>query len=93
MPIKVKNLNGTSDNRVPFSYSSWLDYWEKKAQRRAGKCGHCDSKAIVGAHVQKAGNLDRSWYIVPLCYKCNCKSSSEEFVVDEELVPVNNERR
>ena len=52
--IKVKNLNGTSDNRVPSGYSSWLEYWEKKTGKKAGECGHCPERAYVGAHVQKA---------------------------------------
>ncbi len=89
MSTNVKNLNGTSDNRVPSGYSSWLEYWEKKTGKRAGECGHCTAKAEVGAHVQKADSYDRSWYIVPLCYACNQKPSTEEFMVYEELVPVN----
>lgn len=88
MSTQVKNLNGTSDNKVPNSYSSWLDFWEKKTGKKAGECGHCTSKAEVGAHVQKADGNDKSWYIVPLCQKCNKKVSSEEFTVYEELVPV-----
>lgn len=89
MSTNVKNLNGTSDNRVPYGYSSWLDYWEKKTGKKAGECGHCYEKAYVGAHVQKANSSDKSWYIVPLCYKCNQKPSTEEFTVYEDLVPVN----
>ena len=89
MATKVHNLNGTSDDRVPAGYSSWLDYWEKNARKKAGECGCCFHKAEVGAHVQKVDGLDKSWYIVPLCCKCNSKSSLEEFTVFETLVPVN----
>ena len=89
MSVKVKNLNGTSDNKVPYGYSSWLDYWEKKTGKKAGECGHCRERASVGAHVQKADSFDRSWYIVPLCHGCNQRPSTEEFMVYEELVSVN----
>ena len=34
MATKVKNLNGTSDNRVPYGYDSWLDFWEKNPVKR-----------------------------------------------------------
>ena len=88
--IKVKNLNGTYDNKVPAGYSSWLDFWEKKSGKRAEKCGRngCIKKATDGAHVQKADSNDNRWYIVPLCHECNMKPSSEEFYVNEILVPV-----
>ena len=89
MAVKVKNLNGTSDNKAPAEYSSWLEFWEKKAGKKAGECGHCTADAEVGAHVQKADSSDKSWYIVPLCKTCNKKSSSEEFTVYEPLVAVN----
>ena len=89
MGTKVKNLNGTSDNKVPQGYTSWLNFWEKKTGKTPDKCGHCKNKATVGAHVQKADSSDMKWYIVPLCYQCNNKPSNEEFMVYEELVPVN----
>lgn len=86
---KVKNLNGTGD-RLPVGYSSWLDFWERKTGKKAGKCGcrGCTKKATDGAHIQKADSDDRHWYIVPLCHECNMKPSSEEFYVDETLVSV-----
>lgn len=90
MATKVKNLNGTSDNRVPYGYDSWLDFWEKKSGKKAKECAHCSNGAQVGAHVQKADSNDRSWHIVPLCCRCNCKSSSEEFTVYDVLIPVNS---
>lgn len=87
--VKVKNLNGTG-NRLPVGYSSWLDFWEKKTGKKASECGRsgCAKKATDGAHVQKADSDDRRWYIVPLCHECNMKPSSEEFYIDETLVPV-----
>lgn len=88
--MKIKNLNGTSDNKIPAGYSSWIDFWEKKSGKKAGECGRrgCHKKATDGAHVQKADSDNRNWYIVPLCHECNMKPSSEEFYVDELLVPV-----
>ncbi len=90
MPYNVKNLNGTSNNRVPCGYTSWLDFWEKKSGKKARECACCYKNAEVGAHVQKANSDDRSWYIVPLCCHCNCISSSEEFTVYDILIPVNS---
>lgn len=49
----VKNLNGTADNKAPYGYISWLDFWEKKSGKKAHECAHCRAKATVGAHVQK----------------------------------------
>ncbi|MDD4520067.1 MAG: hypothetical protein PHI50_04220 [Alphaproteobacteria bacterium] len=86
----VKNLNGTSNRQVPSGYSSWLDFWEKKAGKKARECSACTSRSnLVGAHVMKAYSSDDKWYIVPLCSSCNNKSSTEIFSVYEELVPVN----
>ena len=84
--IKVKNLNGTSDNDAHI----WLDFWERKTGKKVGECGcrGCTKKATDGAHVKKADSNDGRWYIVPLCHECNMKPSSEEFYVDEVLVPV-----
>ncbi|MDR1846950.1 MAG: hypothetical protein LBR17_02395 [Bacteroidales bacterium] len=88
--ICVKNLIGTSDNRVPNDYSSWLDYWEKEKNQKANQCSASDcsqSDNLVGAHVKKVGSDDNSWYIVPLCQSCNM--SEREFLVNENLlVPV-----
>lgn len=88
---KVRNLNGTGSERYknpPSGYKSWLDFWEKKAEENAGECGHCGEKADLGAHVKKATGTDNSWYIVPLCAKCNKKPSEEAFDVYETLIPV-----
>ncbi len=84
----VKNLNGTADNKAPYGYISWLDFWEKKSGKKAHECAHCRAKATVGAHVQKASIEDRRWFIVPLCEKCNQKPSTDVFAVYEELAPV-----
>ena len=88
---KVKNLNGTDDNKVPSGYKSWKHWWETKKKRKFGtcSCGDCSSDAEVGAHVQKVGPSDR-WYIVPLCISCNVGKKNVEFEVrDNDLEPVN----
>lgn len=91
MLIKVKNLQGTSDNSVPSGYSSWLDFWEKKTGRKADKCSNteCYSKASVGAHVIKLDGT-KEWYIVSLCDNCNNYHNEDDFFVnDYDLVKVN----
>jgi len=84
MATKVKNLNGTSDNDCP-KCGTWLKHWEKLSGKTADECACCSQKATVGAHVQKAESDNNKWYIVPLCKKCNGKSSTEEFNVYEVL--------
>jgi hypothetical protein len=87
----VKNLNGTTDNRPPYGFSSWKDWWEAKTGRRFGfcSCSSCSQRATVGAHVQKVG-MDRKWYIVPLCGSCNTgKKNVQFYVADADLVAVN----
>ena len=90
MRHKVKNLNGTS-GMLPQKGSSWLEFWEMKTGLRANHChyvgcGTTDRHNLVGAHVKKVGVNDDSWYIVPLCNRCN--HIGTEFWVDGPLVPV-----
>ena len=90
MYITVKNLNGTSDNTPPNGASSWLEYWEQEKYKPTF-CSNaeCFEKAEVGGHVKKVNQDDGSWYITPLCKKCNAKSSDKTFNVDDDyLVPV-----
>lgn len=89
--IKVKNVNGSGRFACPADYDSWLDYWEEQSGKTAWRCSAIDCHLngrdnLVGAHVQKVYGTDKSWYIVPLCRGCN--NRTDEFYVDEELVPV-----
>lgn len=89
--MKVKNLNGTSDNKVPSGYISWKDWWEKKSGKTFStcSCSGCSESAKVGGHVQKNLQSDRSWYIVPLCNSCNVAKKDIVFEVrDADLEPV-----
>lgn len=90
MRHKVQNLNGTS-GRLPQNESSWLEFWEMKTGLRANHChyvgcGTTGRHNLVGAHVKKVGVNDDSWYIVPLCNRCN--HIGTEFWVEGPLVPV-----
>ena len=79
---KVKNLNGTDDNKVPSGYKSWKDWWETKKKRKFGtcSCGDCSSDAEVGAHVQKVGPFGDLRIVVylrlPEAYRCLSRPSS-----------------
>ncbi len=86
--VLVKNINGTSD-RTPNNFYSWKDYWMSVKGYWPSKCAayRCNHSADVGGHVIKVNSLDKSWYIVPICYLHN--NSGESFYVDESmLVPV-----
>lgn len=90
--IKVKNINGTSDNKPPKGYSSWEEWWEEKKGRKFDTCSchDCTNNAEVGAHVQKSSFYSNKWYIVPLCKACNNKAKDEVFEVREyDLEEVN----
>ena len=88
---KVKNVNGSSRFASPSGYDSWLEYWETHSGKTASRCSAIDCHDfgiwnLVGAHVKKVYGSDNSWYIVPLCRSCNTRT--DEFYVDETLVPV-----
>ncbi len=89
-PVKLKNLNGTSDNQC--KCQSWLAHWLKFSRKTISLCPvvSCFDRAEVGAHVQKDTNADNNWYIVPLCKKHNAeKSKTIEVSDDTSLVPAN----
>lgn len=79
--VKVKNMHSGSKD-APSGYDSWIDFWKKKK----GKIGtiycantECDRIAEHGGHVIKVNSDDKSWYIVPLCVKCN-ENKDEKFI-------------
>ncbi len=89
---RIKNVVGSSRFPAPSGYESWLDYWEKKTGIKKSICGAsgCSNTVLVGAHVQKVNSADKSWYITPLCTKCNQRT--DEFDVHWDLVPVPSNR-
>lgn len=73
--MTIRNINGTSDSTC--KCGSWLDHWRKfSGQQVPAYCpaDKCYEKTEVGAHVQKDDSSDHSWYIYPLCKKCNAKT-------------------
>lgn len=89
--MKVKNLNGTSDNSC--NCGSWLKHWENfSGQSLPTYCceSSCMNKPTVGAHVQKDSSTDESWYIIPLCSTHNAdKGQTLEIQSSTKLVSAN----
>jgi|SRR5690348_3409430 len=84
--MRVTNINGTSLNKC--SCGSWLDHWVKfSRQPLPSYCTQtiCLQKPEVGAHVQKAGSTDQSWYIVPLCKAHNGKTGESIDILDSTV--------
>ena len=81
--MKVKNINGTSQNIC--KCGSWLDHWKKfSGQSLPSHCleQKCLQKPEVGAHVQKNSSTDSSWYIIPLCKTHNAETGKSPTVSD-----------
>ena len=84
--VPVKNLHhGTDEN------SKYLRQWESLEEREAKGCSNhfCkndeENPALVGAHVIKVGSeVDKNWYIVPLCHKCNSDDYEDSICVRKE---------
>lgn len=80
---KVNNINGTSANIC--KCTSWLQHWVNYSGRTLPTyCGEttCTKAPEVGAHVQKDGSTDRSWYIVPLCKTHNSSMGTLDVTLD-----------
>lgn len=94
--INVVNAVGTSDEKCPNGYGSWLDFWERKTNKMATYCRNCgkSTRNLCGGHVQKVEqHSDGKWYrvtglyIIPICPECNNPANNTIFRVDErELV-------
>lgn len=83
--MKIKNINGTSDNTC--KCSSWLTHWEKFNPARQKVPTYCPTVSCiktpeVGAHVQKDSYSDNAWHIIPLCTSCNAKTGQTLDVSD-----------
>jgi hypothetical protein len=87
--MKVKNLNGTTDNKK-CPCGSWLDHWKNNTGDDSPFCAvaACPREAVDGGHVKKKGD-DNTQYIVPLCKTHNGKHGEElDLLAGTELVPV-----
>jgi hypothetical protein len=81
--MKVKNINGTSQNTC--KCGSWLDHWKKFSHQSISQyCSEktCIKKPEVGAHVQKDNSTDAGWYIVPFCNTHNGETNESLEIVD-----------
>ncbi len=69
--MKVKIISGAAQTTC--ACGSWLRHWEKFSHHTATYCPveGCWNKDLVGSHVQKAGDFDKSCYIVAMCYSHN----------------------
>ena len=87
----LKNLNhGTDEN------TNYIRQWETYKGYKATQCANHDCRneknnpALVGAHVIKSEGEDKSWYICPLCSKCNSDANHDDMMVNEiDLAPYN----
>lgn len=85
--MKVTNIGGTRDK--PCTCGSWLLHWQRYGGVPGRPCcsvANCTAPIIVGAHVQRDGAPDRSWYIVPLCTGHNAKAPALTIRNDAILV-------
>jgi hypothetical protein len=93
--MKVRNINGTSDNpNCPCG--SWLKHWVRYSGNNDPFCAatSCLELPTDGAHVQKMDKDDRSWYIVPLCKKHNGLHGQELDIENNvPLVPVTSRNK
>jgi hypothetical protein len=86
---KITNINGTSEHSAKCKCGSWKQHWlnYNGGQKLPTYCpeSKCLKKTedLVGAHVQKAGSTDRSWYIVPLCQEHN--QSKEDLTISDSI--------
>jgi hypothetical protein len=88
---KVKNVIGSSDDKIPEGYKSWIDYWKGKSNQQAEKCKYVNCRQtqdIVGAHVSIVGDPECIEYIVPLCNTHNHPAVEDAFYVFGPLVCV-----
>lgn len=95
MYIRVKNLNGTSDNYPPLGYTSWKEYWITVKGYWPAYCAvyGCTEAPTLAAHVKKVDGLDDDWYIVPMCYSHNNQRGEVLYVDDKYLVKANVRKR
>ncbi|MDE7413936.1 MAG: hypothetical protein K2N05_09155 [Muribaculaceae bacterium] len=102
MNIFTKNINGSSSispKPKAGNGSCWREFWEKRTGHIINPfalyiCPGCGDnvygKDVFGCHVKKIGCQDDSWYIVPMCQKCNNKHDQVFYIDENLLTPVND---
>ena len=89
--MKVKNINRMGHNTC--RCRSWLEHWKHFGGPHLPlHCAEslCFQEPELGAHVQKDGSQDDTWYIVPLCKKHNGQIGATLTISDSvALVPAN----
>lgn len=72
MSVIVKNIQGTSNRKLPSLFENWLHYWETKKGIKAIDClnSECNNAAEVGGHIGLISRDDVE-YILPICFECN----------------------
>ncbi len=91
--MKVKNINGTSQNIC--SCNSWLQHWRNFSRQTTVACRAlgCFRTDIVGTQVQKDIEYDNEWYIVPFCKSHHNATGPVELVAGTKLVSVNKKMK
>ena len=86
--IWVKNLK-----ERPKDGTDYIGAWEGIKGTASG-CSNLDCEnedknpTLVGGHVIKVDSDDKSWYITPLCHKCNSSENETPMIVYENrLIP------
>ncbi len=90
----VKNINGTSKNKL--SNKSWIQLWREYTKSSRTTCCviGCSKEIEVGAHVQiKDKRCSNEWYIAPFCKEHNNYNKTEEMFIDSRvtLIPANKQ--
>ena len=82
--VNVINIHHKKENGTRY-----LRQWEAYKGRKATGCANldCDNhqkcNSLVGAHVKIEGN-ENTWYITPLCHKCNSDDNNDPMPVKKE---------
>ncbi len=88
--VDVKNKPGADGKPPPPGYASWLDFWQSKKGKKAGKCQVmlCGGKPDIGGHLVKTGEGGKT-YILPMCHACNSRLGTEALRAwDADLIPI-----
>lgn len=90
--MRITNINGTSQTTC--KCGSWLDHWKNFSGQIILFCpvNGCANIDLVGAHVQRAYNIDNKWYILPLCKSHNNSSEILDVLDRYKLVSANKQQ-